>query len=214
MKTLKSDWLMWLMLLLPFVFIAVYWDKFPDQIAIHFNMSGEPNGYGGKIEGLFLMPVINIGMYFLFIVLPKIDPRKANYALFADKYRIIRIVLHVFFTFSFFVNSFYALGYHFNMGLIVLYGVLGLFLVLGNYMGNVRPNFFVGVRTPWTLSNEEVWVKTHRLTAKVWVVGSLAMMIVLPFVPHLETMFLIFIAIICVVPIAYSYIIYKKIKTN
>src|ERR1043166_6580261 len=113
------------------------------------------------------MPLMNVGLYFLFMILPKIDPRKKNYELFESKYRVIRVILHAFFNFAFFVTIFYALGYHFNLSMLIMYGVLCLFLILGNYMGNIRPNFFMGIRTPWTLSSETVWMKTHRLTAKI-----------------------------------------------
>ncbi len=214
MKTLKKDWLTWIIILSPLVLIIGWWNKFPDQIPTHFGMDGQPDDYSGKAFGLFMLPGINVLMYLLFLVLPKIDPRGKNYKLFADKYKIIRIVLHAFFTFIFFLTALYSLGNHFNLSLIMLYGLLTLFLLLGNYMGNVRPNFFIGVRTPWTLSNESVWVKTHRLTAKIWVFGSLIMMVILPFVPQPDYIILPFILIISIIPIVYSYLIFKKIKSS
>src|ERR1035437_5396037 len=115
MKTLKNDWLIWIILILPFAFIAIYWNNFPDRMPTHFNFKGEPDDYSGKFSGLILMPAINILLYFLFLVLPVIDPSRKNYGLFQDKYKIIRLVLHLFFGVAFFLNSFYALGYHFNM---------------------------------------------------------------------------------------------------
>ena len=79
-------------------------------------------------------------------------------------------------------------------------------------MGNVRHNYFIGVRTPWTLSNETVWTNTHRFTAKLWVSGSLVIMIVLPFLPKeiCGTVFVIFVSTIALVPIVYSYLEHKK----
>lgn len=214
MRTLKNDWLTWLMLAIPLVFIAVFWNKFPNQIPTHFGMNGEPDDYSGKVAGIFLLPGINIGIYLLFFILPKIDPSGKNYALFADKYRLIRLVLHIFFTFMFFVIAFYSMGYKFDISLLIMYGVLVLFLLLGNYMGNVRHNYFIGVRTPWTLANEEVWSKTHRLTAKLWVFSTIIMMLILPFVPEQEAAFTTFITIISLVPIVYSYLIFRKIKNR
>jgi uncharacterized membrane protein len=210
METLKKDWATWLMLILPFVFIAIYWNQFPDQVPTHFGMNGQPDDYSGKAFGLFLLPGINIAMYFMFIVLPKIDPSRKNYTLFSDKYRIIRLILHVFFTGMFFVTAFYSLGYKFNISLFMMYGMLLLFLLLGNYMGNVRHNYFIGVRTPWTLANEEVWTKTHRLTAKLWVFSAIIMMALLPLLP--EQAFIVFILIITLVPVVYSYVVFRKIK--
>lgn len=210
METLKKDWAIWLMLIIPFAFIAVYWDQFPEMIPTHFGMNGQPDDYSGKVFGLLLLPGINTAMYFLFMLLPKIDPSGKNYKLFSDKYFIIRLVLHVFFTFLFFVIAFYSLGYAFNISLFIMYGMLLLFLLLGNYMGNVRHNYFIGVRTPWTLANEEVWTKTHRLTAKLWVFSSILMMALLPLLP--EEAFGIFILAISLIPIVYSFILFKKIQ--
>jgi uncharacterized membrane protein len=212
MKTLKQDWLIWLTLLVPFIFIAAYWNSFPDQIPTHFGMDGKPDDYSGKAFGLFSLPVLNILMYFLFIALPLIDPKRKNYALFSDKYRIIRIVFHLFMTVIFFATTAYALGYQFNISKVIMYAVLFLFLLLGNYMGNVKHNYFIGVRTPWTLANEEVWTKTHRLTAKIWVGATLTMMLILPFVPGEDTFFGIYLAIITVIPVAYSYVIFKQLN--
>lgn len=212
MKNLKSDWLIISIIIIPFLFVAWFWDKFPEQIATHFGTDGVPNDYSSKLVGLILFPGINVLFYFLFLVLPKIDPRKKSYELFPDKYRIIRLAIHSFLSFIFMITIVYALGYHFDITYLVLYGVMVLFLILGNLMGNVRNNYFVGVRTPWTLSNEEVWTKTHRLTAKVWVAATLLTMVVLPFLPDPEIVFGVYVAIITIIPIVYSYIIYKKLK--
>lgn len=214
MKTLKKDWLIWIFLLIPFVFIAIYWNQFPDKFPTHFNFNGEPDDYSSKLQGVFLMPVINILMYFVFILLPIIDPSRKNYGLFQDKFKTIRIVLHLFFAFAFFLNSFYALGYHFNLSFLIIYGTLLMFLIIGNYLGNVRHNYFIGIRTPWTLANEEVWTKTHRFAAKVWVIASLITMIIMPFIPTqaAEFVFLGYVAVIAIIPIVYSYLEFMKIK--
>jgi uncharacterized membrane protein len=214
MKSLRKDWMIWLMLLIPFVFIAFVWNRLPERIATHFDMEGKPNDYSGKAFGAFCLPVMNLGLYFLFLYLPKIDPRKKNYEQFDDKYRIIRMIIHALMTFVFFVSTFYALGYHFNISVYIMYGMLCLFLIMGNYMGNIRPNFFVGIRNPWTLSSETVWMKTHRLTAKLWVFSTLLMMVVLPFIPFFDIFFGIYMGVIIIVPYVYSYFEYKKEQKN
>jgi uncharacterized membrane protein len=211
MKTLKQDWLIWIMLLIPFPFIAFFWEKFPGQIATRFDFDGNPAAYSGKVFGLFSMPLMNVALYFIFILLPFIDPRRKNYALFSDKYRILRVVLHAFLAFSFFISAVYALGAGFNMSRLIMYGVCVIMLILGNYMGNIRSNFFIGIRTPWTLSNEEVWTRTHRLAGKLWVAATLVMMMLLPILPYAETCFVIYISLITVVPVVYSFIIFRKL---
>lgn len=214
MKTLKNDWLIWIILIAPFIFIAIFWNQFPDKFPTHFNFKGEVDDYSDKTQGLFLLPGINLLMYFIFILLPVIDPSRKNYGLFQDKFKIIRLVLHLFFAFIFFLNSFYALGYNVNISQLIIYGILILLLIIGNYLGNVRHNYFIGIRTPWTLANEEVWTKTHRLAAKTWVSASLITMAVMPFLPDdiREFIFLTYLAVIAIVPIVYSYVVFRKIK--
>lgn len=214
MKTLKKDWLVWLIILAPIVLIGLRWSDFPNQIPTHFGIDGKPDDYSNKAFGLFLLPGINLLMYFLFLILPKIDPSGKNYKLFSDKFKSIRIVLHVFFTFMFFLIAFYSLGYHFNLSIIIIYSVLVLILFMGNYMRSVRHNYFIGVRTPWTLANEEIWTKTHRLTSTVWVFSSLIAMITIPFIQDPETVLMPFLSIIIIVPIIYSYLLFKKTQKN
>ena len=215
MKTLKNDWLIWVIILSPFLFVAYFWDKFPSQIATHFGMDGQPNDYSSKVTGLILFPGINVLMYFLFIVLPKIDPSRKNYGLFQDKFKIIRTLLHALLSYITMVTVFYSLGYQFNIEYVLFYGLLAFFLVMGNYLGNVRHNYFIGIRTPWTLSNETVWKNTHRLTAKIWVGGSLLMMVIYPFLPQeiSGTAFMIFIGAIAIIPIVYSFLDFRKQTT-
>lgn len=216
MKTLKNDWLIWVIILSPFLFVAYFWDKFPSQIATHFGMDGQPNDYSSKVTGLILFPGINVLMYFLFIVLPKIDPSRKNYGLFQDKFKIIRTLLHALLSYITMVTVFYSLGYQINIEYVLFYGLLAFFLVMGNYLGNVRHNYFIGIRTPWTLSNETVWKNTHRLTAKIWVGGSLLMMVIYPFLPQeiSGTAFMIFIGAIAIIPIVYSFLDFRKQTTG
>ena len=89
----------------------------------------------------------------------------------------MQVIIHLFFTYLFFIVGFMALGYKLQIDLTVKYGLIGLFLIVGNYLGTFRPNNFIGIKTPWTLSSEYVWSKTHRFTAKVWVLSSLLMLI-------------------------------------
>lgn len=210
MKTLKNDWLIWTIILAPYILVAWFWNRFPEMVPTHFGLDGKPDDYSSKIVGLIIFPGINMVMYFLFLVLPKIDPRRKNYELFPEKYRVIRLGIHSFMSYLLVVTIFYSLGYRFDISLMVLYGIMILFLILGNLMGNIRNNFFVGVRTPWTLSSEEVWTKTHRLTAKLWVASTLITMVLIAILPHPEIVFGVYIGVIAIVPIVYSYIEYKK----
>ncbi len=170
MKTLKNDWFIGVIILLPLAFIAGFWNRFPEQIAIHFNHNGEPDKYGSKSWSLFLFRAINAALYIVFRSTSHIDPAKQgklqslsfqvpdhtdNATRAAD--------LHIHRDRAAFA------GVAMNIEKVVLYAVMILLLILGNYMGNIRQNYFIGMRTPWTLSDQTIWTKTHRLSGKLWV---------------------------------------------
>ena len=214
MKTLKKEWLNWIIILLPFVFIALNWEKFPDRIPTHFNFEGVADDYSSKVTGLILFPGINIGLYLLLLLIPYIDPRKKNYSMFEGKWRIIRTFLHVFLSFMTLITCFISLGYKIDVGNVVCIGVLALFMVIGNYMGNIRSNYFIGIRVPWTLENETVWNLTHRFAGRIWVWGSILMIILIYFFPLAKWLMLPYGIIVALVPIIYSYFKYKTIVGN
>jgi uncharacterized membrane protein len=201
-------------LLAPVIFALLKWDSFPKRIPVHFDLAGNPNGYSGKIFGLLGLPCINAGLYFFLLLLPRIDPRNENYEFFRKQLAIIRLLLTSFLSFIMFASMLRALGYHVAIAELVCYGVAVFMLVIGNYLGTIRSNFFIGIRTPWTLSSDEVWVRTHRMAGRLWVICSLLYMLSGLFLPlSILTLFL-YIFIIALVPIVYSYVIYKKIKKD
>lgn len=205
-----------LLLALPFFIIATYWNKFPAQVPMHWNFANEIDSYLPKEVGLFMIPGLNIVFYFLFLIIPRLDPRKENYKLFAGSYNVLRFAIHTMIMLLFFVIALVSLGVELNVGMVVIYLTLVLFLVIGNWLSTLRSNFFVGLRTPWTLENSEVWVKTHRLMARVWVVATLAVMALGIFVSLkvLTIIYFIYIFALVIVPVAYSFIIYKKLKKS
>lgn len=214
MKTLKLDWLILLLIAIPIIFIGINWNQFPEQIPTHFNLQGIPDDYSSKVFGLILLPGINIALYFLFIYLPKIAPSKNKYTNFLVKLRVFRTVLHAFVSFMVVITCLYTLGYNFNMSVIVMYAVATLFLIMGNYLGNIRHNYFIGIRTPWTLADESVWTKTHRMAAKVWVIASIIAIIVMVFLNEelMRIFFTVYVALIVLIPVMFSFIEFKKLK--
>ena len=211
-KFIISDWLILATLIVPFLVLAFTWNMFPEEVPIHFDMDGNPDRYARKVFGLLIFPGLNILLYLFLILVPRIDPKRKNYELFEDKYRIIRLIIHLFIAFVFFVIAAYTLGYTVDITRMVMYGVIVILLVFGNYMGNIRMNYFVGIRTPWTLASEMVWRKTHRFTARLWVSACMAMLIGLPFIPGGYIIaLLVFVGVITVIPIVYPYIVYRSL---
>jgi len=152
-----------------FIASAVAWPQAPDQIPVHWGITGEVDRYGGKLEGLFLLPVLTVGLYLLLFFLPRIDPKRANYEKFADVYRIIRTLLVVFMAALHGIVIAMTFGSTIDVGMSVMVMVGLLLAVLGNYFGKLKPTWFVGIRTPWTLTSELSWIKTHRLGGKFFV---------------------------------------------
>lgn len=208
---IKKEGIILLALAVPFVAVAIFWSDFPDPMPVHFNIEGEADRFGSKPFGLFLLPGINLGLYILLVFIPRVDPQKINFSKFADTYRIIRVLIHSFLTFIFLLVAAASLGYNFNFPLIVMYAVAILILVFGNYMRTIRHNYFIGVRTPWTLANERVWTETHRFTASLWVSASLIMMICLPFVSKTQYLLYGYLLIIAALPIGYSYFVFQRV---
>jgi uncharacterized membrane protein len=208
---LKREWPMWVLILIPTIFSIVNWNKFPDTIPTHWDINGQIDSYSGK-WAVFLGPMIATGVYLLMLLLPKIDPRKKNYDLFSGAYWVIRIAIVMLLCVLGMITDLVSLGYDLNVAMIIMLAVLGLFLLLGNQFGRIRPNYFVGIRTPWTLNNEEVWMKTHRLTGKIWVAASLLMILLIWFIPFkiFTVVFVVYILVLIVIPLYYSYHLHKK----
>lgn len=218
MKTndfLKREWIFWILILAPAVFAIYYWPQIPDKVPTHWNASGDVDHYGGKWAA-FLSPMINFGTYFLMLLLPKIDPRKKNYDLFGGAYWLMRVALSILFCILGFVTILAAIGVAMNVGLIVMVSTLLLFMVMGNQFGRIRPNYFVGIRTPWTISNEEVWTKTHRMGGRIWVIASVLMLPLVFLIPTkiMAIIFVAYILVIAAVPIVYSYLLHKQISNR
>jgi uncharacterized membrane protein len=194
-----------------FAVAAWAWPQVPDRIPIHWNIRGEVDGWGGKTVGLFLLPFISLGMYALTLFLPRLDPNRANYQSFPKAYNAIRITLLLFFAVIYAVVVLTALGRKPDMNTVVLIAMGLLFVVLGNFMSKIRPNWFVGVRTPWTLSSTQSWNKTHRLAGWLFLLMGL-MFFVLAFQQTFWMLIavLTFHALAVVSMLVYSYLVYRR----
>lgn len=168
----------WLLIAAMFVAGAILWPTTPDRVPVHWNISGQVDRYGGKFEGLLLVPLIALGVYVLFLLLPRIDPGRANYAQFGTAYAAVRIGV---ISFMAALDTFVLLtarGARIPVTDVVTAVAGTLFIVVGSVLGKIRPNWFVGVRTPWTLSSKRAWVKTHRLGGWLFILAGVAVVVV------------------------------------
>lgn len=185
--------------------------ELPKEIPTHWGVNGEINDYSSKLTAFLELHVVMFFLYLLLNITPKIDPRKNNYKYFSKSYYQVTISLLILF---FFINTsilFYGLGYNFPIGKLVFLFIGFIFMVLGNYLSQIRSNFFIGIRTPWTLSNENVWKKTHRFSGKLFFFAGLCMVLLYFFPISLGKYIIIpLIVIIVILPILYSYIQFRK----
>jgi len=202
------------MLLIAVTLSIVFYPTLPDPMPTHWNASGEIDGWSPKPLGAFLMPLIMAGMVALFAALPRISPRGYPLDEHSRGYRAIELSIVAFMLCVHVVMLLASTGRRIDMSMIVPLLVGALFVVLGNYMTKMRRNFFIGIRTPWTLADEDVWYRTHRLGGRVFVAAGVALMIV-PFAGAAQHAAFTAIAIAAAfIPIVYSYVIYRRLHLN
>jgi uncharacterized membrane protein len=209
---MKKHWYFFLLIIISIGISLWAYPQLPDQVPTHWNAAGEVDGYSSKLFAVLFGPILLAGIYGMLLGVAKIDPRKENYQKFAGVYRVFVNVTSTFFVAIHIAVIFSGLGYHVHMDWIANIGLGLLFMILGNYLPKVKANYFIGIRTPWTLANETVWAKTHRFGGKVFFIGGV-MLIVSAFVTSTFRVFLLIssIVFIAVVPMVYSYFVYKKV---
>lgn len=212
---LKKELPLVTIVLLPFIYLAYIWNQLPEKVPMHWNIKGEIDRYGEKMELIIIPILLPLLVYIIFLVVPKIDPKnKLNNM--GNKLQTIKVLLTTFMAILalFIIYSAKNQSFANPNYIILLIGVL--YIILGNYFKTIKANYFIGIRTPWTLENETVWKKTHKLGGKLWFVGGIIIVLtslILDKEPNV-TVFLIITGIITIIPIVYSYIIFKnKIKT-
>jgi uncharacterized membrane protein len=157
-----------------FIVAAFLWSGAPDRIPVHWNISGEVDRYGGKVSGLLGLPLAALGLYALLLVLPRLDPGKANYPGFAGAYTAIRVSVLGLLVFVDVMTISAVQNRPMNVARVTPLALGVLAIVLGAVMGKLRPNWFVGVRTPWTLSSKVAWIRTHRAAGWVFMLTGIA----------------------------------------
>ncbi len=151
---------------------AAVWPQVGERIPMHWNVRGEVDRYGGKWEGLLLLPAFTFALYLMLLFLPRLDPGRANFEHFSSPYLVVRYLLVVVMAIMHGGVLASALGYSVRMEILTPVVVGGMFIILGNFMGKLRPNWLVGVRTPWTLSSKASWDKTHRQAGWLFILSG------------------------------------------
>ncbi len=212
LEQLKSDWYVIILIIATFAAAVYFYPQLPERVPSHWNVRGQVDGYSSRIWGAFGIPLMNAGIYLMMLFLPLIDPRRDNYVKFAGTYRLLRVVFVCFFTGLYVIIILAAMGYPISVDRLVPLGISLLFVFIGNYMGRIQHNYFVGIKVPWTLASEEVWRKTHRLAGPLWVIAGL-LGIVGAMIGGTAAMWFLFVPLLSatVIPVVYSFLIYKQL---
>ncbi|MBU2634467.1 MAG: DUF1648 domain-containing protein, partial [Nanoarchaeota archaeon] len=158
----KTTILALIIIILSFLISIYFYPQLPDQMASHWNSKGEVDDYMSKFWGSFLMPIVSLGILLLFIFIPKIDPLKKNIQAFRKYYDMFIIIMILFLFYIHILTLLWSLNIKYNMTQMLIPAIAILFYYISILMKNSKRNWFIGIRTPWTLSNDKVWEKTHK----------------------------------------------------
>ena len=197
-----------LICLLPIVLSLAVYDKLPDTMPIHWDVEGNPDGYGSKAFAAIWLPLMMAGLNLITHFGLNTDPKKANSS------KILKLIGKLTIPFLSLtllpITVFAGLGYKIAIEKIVPAFVGLLFIIVGNYLPKSKQNYTVGIKLPWTLDNETNWNKTHRLAGYLWIIGGVVMFVNSFLQIYWTPVFFIIIGSMVFIPALYSYILYRN----
>lgn len=190
-------------------------DQMPEKMASHWNAQGEVDGYMPKFWGLFLMPLISVALLLLFLLIPKIDPLKKNIQKFRKYYDWFIVLFIAFFFYVYLLTLIFNLsnrnlGFDFTQMMVPALGIL--FYYIGILTENAKRNWFIGIRTPWTLSSDAVWNKTHKIGGKLFKAAGVIAFLGILFQEYAILFAVIPVLAVAVYTLVYSYVEYQRQK--
>ena len=209
----KSEIIILVIIILSFAVGIYLYPQMPERMASHWNAQDQVDGYMSRFWGLFLMPIMSVGLWALFVLIPKIDPLKENIERFRKYFDGFMVLMIAFLFYIYLLTASWNVGIRFNMGRLIMPALGILFYYIGILLEHTKRNWFIGIRTPWTLSSEVVWDKTHKKGGKLFkIAGGLAL---LGFAFPRQSIFFVIVPIILAVIyiLIYSYWEYQR-ETN
>ncbi len=199
-------------IIIPAIYLLAIWADLPEEVPMHWNASGEIDRYGSKNELVGLLFMLNLPLYVILKYAPKIDPKKK---ISETQLAGLRIVMHLFMSALavFIIYSTKQAELSSPFGLASIVGLL--FAGLGWYFPRIKPNYFIGIKTPWTLENDQVWHRTHKASGPVWIVGGILMAIV-PLVAEKASIYAVLgiTMLLSIYSVGYSYWAFKNPLPN
>lgn len=199
-----------LVILLAFAISAYFYPSMPEQMASHWNAAGDVNGYLPRFWGVFLLPIMMAVFGVVLYLLPFIDPLKKNYRSFRKEYDGLILVLVLFLLFVHVQAVLWNAGVEISFSVTMPVGVGMLMVYLGHIMKKVKRNWFIGIRTPWTMSSDRVWEKTHMLGSKLFIASGI--IIILSSLVPAYSIYLILATVFgsVILTVVYSFLEFRK----
>jgi uncharacterized membrane protein len=219
MKKTKLLLLQFLTTLIPAIYLLAIWNSLPESVPLHYNSQMQADRFGSRLELLgviIFMSLVSLGTSSLILYLNKLDPKQryqTSNALIIKISWTITVFLTLLSTFIVYQTKSYTETTEHGFTIKIIEALVALlFAALGNFMNNIKPNYFIGFRTPWNLENEDNWKKTHHLGSKLWFFGGLLMFALVLLLPVKYGIYIIIGGVlpITIIPIAYSYLLFKK----
>lgn len=206
----KSYFVTFAIILFSFLVAIYFYPLMPQKMVGHWNYLGVPDAWYGKTFGLFFMPFLSLIIFHLFMLLPKIDPLKANVKKFEKYFDWFIVSLMAFFLYLYLLTIAWNLGLHFNLIVFILPAFVALFYSAGVLMEKSKRNYFIGFRTPWALHNDEIWEKTNKMGGRLFKIAALIGVLGLWFQMYAFLLLIGPMVVFSIFVFVYSYLEYKK----
>lgn len=208
---MKTRWLGFLFAVIALLFSAVVFTKLPDQVPVHFDLKGQPDDWMARRYAAFAMPLFAVLITLMFNVLPNISPRRANMDRFSDTYWTIANMVVAFICVLHVLVLGRSLGWPVDVTTATLLCVGIMFMMMGNVLPRTRSNWWLGIRTPWTMESETVWRATHRLAGKTFMLGGVITVVAALLPAELRPWIaMAALGIAGFVPVIYSYLYWRR----
>jgi len=206
----RSQIIILAIILASFIVSIYLYPQLPDELASHWNAHGKVDGYMPKAFALFIMPAVSIFTFLLFMAIPRIDPLKQNIAKFRKYFDVFVFVVILFLFYLHLLTITWNLGFTFNIVQALLPAFAGLFFYVGVLLEKSKRNWFIGLRTPWTLSSDKIWDKTHKLGGKLFKAFSIVALLGILIPNYAFYFILVAIFAVTIYLVVYSYFEFKK----
>lgn len=215
MKTKTTITLSVILVLIATAAGLAFWNQFPPDMASHWNAQGNVDGTMSKPWAILLLPAVATVMLALFIVLPGLDPLSKNIATFRPEFNLFIFLMMLFMVYVYALTLVWNLGFNtFSMTTAILPAMGLVFIGVAKLMENAKRNYFIGIRTPWTLASDLVWDKTHKLGSKLFTAAGVVTIAGIFFGDLAFWLLMVSVLLVTITSFVYSYIEYRKIQMN